>query len=152
MTSEIQSSSPVATIKTFLACVERKDAVTMRNFIHPQATACLIREGEPRFQSLHAAIDTLEKAEEKLVETTWDELEHVDGEYATVWASWSMHRDGKVSSPFCLLAAAMAKTDLFLKLIQLGSSSYSLLRDSSRGWIILTMSDIARSPNETACV
>lgn len=92
-------TTPADLIKAFLACVRTKDATSMRKMIHPHATACLIRLNEPRFQTLANAIDTLEKAEQELVERSWDEVEHVDadGDYATVWASWSMHRDGEVS-------------------------------------------------------
>ena len=80
MTSIIQNSSPVDTVKAFIACIRTKDLESMRKIIHPQATACLIRENEPRFLALTEAIDALE--------------------YATVWATFSMHRDGEASDPF----------------------------------------------------
>lgn len=100
MTSITQNSSPVDVVKAFIACIRTKDTEYMRKVIHPQATACLIRENEPRFQTLSEAIDTLEKAEQEHVEVIWDEVEHIDGEYATVWAAFSTHRDGKASNPF----------------------------------------------------
>ena len=100
MTSSIQNSSPVDVVKAFIACIRTKDLEYMRKIIHPKATACLIRENEPRFQALTEAIDTLEKAEQKFVEVSWDEVEHIDGEYATVWATFSIHQDGEASIPF----------------------------------------------------
>jgi hypothetical protein len=99
MASISQNSGPVDAVKAFIACVKTKDLEYMRRVIHPKATACLIRENEPRFQALTEAIDTLEKAEQELVEATWDEVEHIDGEYATVWTRFSMHRDGEASNP-----------------------------------------------------
>jgi hypothetical protein len=100
MTSIIQNSSPVDVVKAFIACVRTKDLEYMHKVIHPKATACLIRENEPHFQTLTQAIDKLGRAEQELVEVSWDEIEHVDGEYATVWAKFSMHQDGEASIPF----------------------------------------------------
>ena len=100
MTSIIQNSSPVDVVKAFIACIRTKDLEYMRKIIHPKATACLIRENEPHFKALTEAIDTLEKAEQEFVEVSWDEVEHIDGEYATVWGKFSMHRDGEASNPF----------------------------------------------------
>ncbi|KAL9034378.1 MAG: hypothetical protein Q9214_007071, partial [Letrouitia sp. 1 TL-2023] len=88
MTSVIQNTSPVDVVKAFIACIRTKDLEHMRKIIHPKATACLIRENEPRFQTLTEAIERLEKAEEELVEASWGEVEHVDGEFATVWAAF----------------------------------------------------------------
>jgi len=51
---------------------------------NPQATACLIRENEPRLQALTEPTDRLGTAEQELVEVPWDEVEHIDGEYAPV--------------------------------------------------------------------
>ncbi|KAF2812015.1 uncharacterized protein BDZ99DRAFT_461962 [Mytilinidion resinicola] len=132
MTSIIQNSSPVDVVKAFIACVRTKDVEHMRKMMHPKATACLIRENEPHFKPLAEAIDPLAKAEQELVEVSWDEVEHIDGEYATVWATWSMHWDGELH--------------------QLGSSSYSCWKSPLSGWIILTMSDVARPPNDTVRV
>lgn len=98
MASEIRNSSPVDLVKAFLACTKTKDAEAMRRMIHPSATACLIREGEPRFRTLTDTITTLEKAEQEVAEATWDEVEHVDGDYATVWTNFSIHMDGKVDT------------------------------------------------------
>lgn len=98
MTSTIQNSSPVDVVKAFIACVRTKDLEYMRKIIHPKATACLIRENEPRFKALTEAMDTLAKAEQELVEASWDEVEHIDGEYATVWAKFSIHQDGEGSN------------------------------------------------------
>jgi hypothetical protein len=98
MASIIQNSSPLETVKTFIACVKTKNLDLMRRLIHPKATACLIRDGEPRFQTLSGAIERLEKAEQELVEVSWDEVEHANGEFATVWASFSILMDGVASS------------------------------------------------------
>lgn len=64
MTSANQSSSPLDTVKTFLACLKTKYIEYMHSVIHPDAIACLIRENEPRFLSLTGAIENLVKAEQ----------------------------------------------------------------------------------------
>ena len=107
MTATIQNSTPVETIKTFIASIQTKDTESMRKLIHPQATACLIRPpSDPRFQTLTAAIEVLAQSEQEFVEESWDEVEHVDGEYATVWARFSIHRDGEASHLFRSRAVA----------------------------------------------
>lgn len=90
----------------------------MRRLIHPNATAVLIRNNEPRFQSLDNTIVTLEKAEQELVETTWDEIEHVDdggsvdeGAFATVWTKFQIEMNGKVRLRV-IMAMANASVDL----------------------------------------
>jgi hypothetical protein len=97
MASTPQISSPTNVVKAFLACVKTKDLGYMHKLMHPMATACLIRGNAPRFQALTESIDTLGKAEQELVEASWDEVEHVDGDYATVWAKFSIHMDGEAS-------------------------------------------------------
>jgi len=125
----MQNSSPVDAVKSFLACIKTKDLDYIRRIVHPKATACLIREDEPRFQALNDAIDVLGNAEQEFVEASWDEVGHIDGQYATVWANFSMHCDGELH--------------------QTGSSTYSCWKSPLLGWIILTMSDIARRPHES---
>ena len=100
MTSIIQYSSPVDLVKAFIACIKTKDLEYMRKIIHPNATACLIRENEPQFKTLTEAMDALEKAEQEFDEASWDEVEHIDGDYATLWTKFSIHRDGEASTPF----------------------------------------------------
>ena len=100
MTSLTHTPRPTDVVKAFLGCVKLKDLETMRKLIHPDAIACLIRENEPRFQTLAEAIETLGKAKGELVETCWNEIEQTNGEYATVWASFSIHWDGKASNYF----------------------------------------------------
>jgi hypothetical protein len=105
MTSIIQNSNPVDLVKSFIACTTTKDIESMRKIIHPKATACLIRKEEPSFKPLTEAIDALGRAEQELVEVSWDEVEQIDGEYATVWTKFSIHLDGKVSHSFSLGSA-----------------------------------------------
>lgn len=69
----------------------------MRKLIHPSATATLIRNGTPRFMSLEQAIANLDNADEQLVETIWDTVEHVDEEFAVVWTKFRIEKGGKVS-------------------------------------------------------
>lgn len=97
MASNIARATPTATIRAFLDCVRRKDGTSMRKLCHPNATAVLIRHDEPRFQTLNEAIERLEQTPQQLVEETWDEIEHVDGQYATVWTNFSIHMEGKAS-------------------------------------------------------
>lgn len=99
MASTTSKGGPLQTVKAFLACVKTKDVQHMREFAHPDATACLIGEGEPRFMALDEAIERLAKAEGQLVEEIWDEVEHRDGDYATVWSTFSIHGDGQVGVP-----------------------------------------------------
>lgn len=100
MASIIRNGRPVDTVRGFIACIKKKDVENMRKVIHPKATACLIRENEPRFMTLDESIITLEKAEQEIAEASWDEVEHVDDQYATVWTNFSLHRDGKVRNAF----------------------------------------------------
>lgn len=116
-TSITQNSSPVDVVKAFIACVRTKDLEYMRKVIHPKATACLIRENEPHFKALSEAIDTLAKAEQELVEVSWDEVEHIDGEYATVWTTFSIHRDGEASNPFARGSATFSPANPFSSFI-----------------------------------
>lgn len=117
MTSVAHHASPVEAVKAFLACVKTKDMENMRRSTHPNATACLIREGQPRFQALTEAIDRLGTTKDELVEDTWDEIEHVDGEYAIVWTNFSIHRNGQAGSHFacgivtCLLISFIAPSN-----------------------------------------
>ena len=99
MASNDPSLVPKEVVKAFIACVKTKDVNAMRAKIHPKATACLIREGEPRFMTLHDAIENLTKAEQRFEEELFDEVERRDGEYATVWADFEIHRDGEVGAP-----------------------------------------------------
>jgi hypothetical protein len=118
MTSNSQNSSPVDTVKAFIACVKMKDLELMRKMIHPEATACLIRENEPRFLPLAEAINALTNAQQEYVEVSRDEVQHADGDYATVWTSFSTYRDGEVSIPFALMLARHCL------LIRLAASSF----------------------------
>jgi len=152
MTSIIQNSSPVDVVKALIASIRTKDIESMGKIIHPKATACLIREGEPRFQTLAEAIDTLDKSEHEIEEVTSDEVDHIDGEYATVWAKFRIHRDGEASVSFCSQFSATFPANQVSQLLQLGSSTYSCWKSPLSGWIILTMSDIARSPTDTVRV
>ena len=70
----------------------------MCSLIHPSATAVLIRQGTPRFQTLHDAIDTLARAEERLEEEVWDVVEQVDdgeGEGKLVGGEGDWRRRGR---------------------------------------------------------
>lgn len=120
MTSAIQNSSPVETVQGFLSCVEKKDANHMRKLIHPNGTAVLIRKNEPKFMTLHESIDNLERAEEKFVETIWDEIEQRDGDYATVWTKFRITRDGQASTqvPTDGATLSLIQPRSFIKLAQ----------------------------------
>ena len=113
MTSAVPNSSPLDTVKRFLACVRTKDLETMRKMAHPNATACLIRENKPNFKSLAEAIDALGHAEQTFEETLWDEIEHADGDYATVWTKFRIERDGEASYLF----ACSVRTILLIRCV-----------------------------------
>lgn len=112
METRTKYSDPVNLIKAFIACVGRKDTEAMRNLIHPNATACLIRESEPKYSSLHESIDVLERAHQEYTEACWDEIVHADDNYATVWESFSIHKEGQVSGtePIMLIALLICNT------------------------------------------
>lgn len=77
----------------------------MRSLLHPNATAVLIRNNEPRFSSLEETIVNLERVGREVVEMTWGEVEMVDVEgdeeeetgFATVWTKFRIDLDGEVS-------------------------------------------------------
>jgi hypothetical protein len=104
MATDISISSPVEVVRAFIACVSTKDMDSMRKLIHPKAAACLIRGNEPEFKPLSEAIDALGNAPQQFEETSWDEVEHIDGDYATVWASFKIQRDGEASDNFLVVA------------------------------------------------
>jgi len=91
------NSTPLATANTFLASIGTRDKASMRAVTHPDATACLIREGKP----LHFALaDVLKRISDQsdieMDEVSYDEVEHVDGEFATVWTPYKFYEAGKV--------------------------------------------------------
>ena len=92
------TSSPLDVVKAFIACMKTKELESMRKLTHANATSCLIREYEPRFQTLSESMDVLGKAGQHFDGAIWDEVEHRDGDYATVWAKFSIKRDGEVST------------------------------------------------------
>lgn len=103
----------------------------MRSLIHPNATAVLIRDNTPRFQTLENTIVTLEKFAGDISESILDVVERVDevegddqGGLATVTCRFQIDREGER--------------------YQVGSSTYSCWRDLEGRWIILSMADIAR--------
>lgn len=90
------NSTPLAAAKSFLAAIKTKDVTTMRKLSHPKGTACLIRNGTPTHMSIYEPIDSIGAAESDLDEVSYNEVEHVDGIYATVWTPYRFFEDGKV--------------------------------------------------------
>ena len=96
-----QNSTPLAVAKSFLAGIKARDKKTMASLCHPDATACLIREGKPMHTTVANILDRIDfEGAVEQDEVSHDEIEHVDGDFATVWTSYWFYEDGKVSLLF----------------------------------------------------
>ena len=99
MATSTNTSTPLSTAKTFLAGIKARDKVFMRTVSHPDATACLIREGKPIHILIANVLDLMpDDGKVEMDEVSYDEVEHVDGDFATVWTPYRFYEDGKVSS------------------------------------------------------
>ncbi|KXT08088.1 hypothetical protein AC579_1472, partial [Pseudocercospora musae] len=85
-------STPLGVAKAFLAGIKSRDVAAMRALVHADATACLIREQVPRHFEV---LDIIESADSEMDEYSYDEVEHVDDDYAIVWTPYEFVEDGK---------------------------------------------------------
>lgn len=79
----------------------------MRAICHPDATACLIRDGKPMHMLVANILDLMSEDQSvEMDEVSYDEVEHIDGGFATVWTPYQLFEDGKVgtinSVDYCL--------------------------------------------------
>ena len=69
----------------------------MRSLSHPDATACLIRERKPIHILITNVLELMsDDSNVEMDEVSYDEVEHVDGDFATVWTPYRFFEDGKV--------------------------------------------------------
>ena len=90
------NSTPLAAARSFLAAIKTKDVVTMKRLSHPNGTACLIRNGAPTHMSISEPIESIGAADSELDEVSYNEVEHIDGIYATIWTPYRFYEDGMV--------------------------------------------------------
>ncbi|KAK5723709.1 hypothetical protein LTR15_005409 [Elasticomyces elasticus] len=125
------NTTPTSTVKTFLAAIKNHDTARMRAICHPNATACLIRDGQPIYTTVAAILQRLdERKGEQIDEISWDEVEHVCGDFASVWAPYRFFSGGKVHHE--------------------GGSAYTLWKSPEGGWVITVVQDIALPVGESA--
>lgn len=102
----LDNSTPKATAIAFLKALKPRDAEAMREVCHPNATGCLIRHGKPihtTMDQILTAVATNDGVERD--EVSYDEVEHCDGDFATVWTPYNFYTDGKV----CIKVAEILK-------------------------------------------
>ena len=93
------SSTPKATVITFLEGIKLRDKARMHAVCHPDATACLIREGKPIHLLIANVLDRIsDDGGVAMDEVSFDEIERIDGDFATVWTPYKFYEDGKVSA------------------------------------------------------
>lgn len=72
----------------------------MRAVCHPDATACLIRQGKPIYINAAQIVEQVTRDDGvEQDEVSHDEVEHCDGDFATVWTPYRFYVDGKVYLP-----------------------------------------------------
>ncbi|KAK4978056.1 hypothetical protein LTR42_002432 [Elasticomyces elasticus] len=99
-----ENTTPTSTVKTFLAAIKHHDTDRMRDICHPDATGCLIRDGRPVYTTVAAILQRLdERKDEAMEEISWDEVEHVCGDFASVWAPYKFFSGGKFGGYGCLI-------------------------------------------------
>ncbi|KAK4958954.1 hypothetical protein LTR10_003752 [Elasticomyces elasticus] len=126
-----ENTTPTSTVKTFLAAIKHHDTDRMRDICHPDATGCLIRDGRPVYTTVAAILQRLdERKDEAMEEISWDEVEHVCGDFASVWAPYKFFSGGKLRHE--------------------GGSAYTLWKSPEVGWVITVVQDIALSVGESA--
>jgi ketosteroid isomerase-like protein len=99
-------SSPLEVVKAFLAGIKAGDTVAMGKLAHPDATACLIRNGVPLHTTVAVILGRIATVGEDLEmdEVSYSEVEHVDGDFATVWTPYRFYEKGKVWKPCLILS------------------------------------------------
>ena len=68
----------------------------MRAVSLPEATACLIRSGQPVYLHVTDILGKMATNDVEMDEVSHDEVEHVDGQFATVWTPYKFYENGKV--------------------------------------------------------
>ena len=91
------NSTPTETVIAFMQGIKLRNADQMRAICNPNATMCVIRQDKPIYTLVEKVLDrVLEIDGVELDEVSYDEIEHVDGNFATVWTPCRFYEDGKV--------------------------------------------------------
>lgn len=96
-----KNTTPKEIAIRFLECIKLRDQDQMRAMYLPGATACLIRDGKPMYLLMDDILDKMNAASVSGLESeevSYDEIEHVDGDFATVWTPFKFYENGKVSA------------------------------------------------------
>jgi ketosteroid isomerase-like protein len=89
--------TPLETARAFLAGIKNRSKASMHELCHPDATACLIRNGKPKHFTIVQILERIpDDSPIDMDEVSYDEVEHVDGVFATVWTPYKFYEDGKV--------------------------------------------------------
>jgi hypothetical protein len=137
------SYSPLEIAKAFLAGIKNRDKASMRVLCHPEATACLIRDGKPIHITVAGILDRIDDGSSvEMDEVSYDEVEHTDGRFATVWTPYKFYEDGKVGFGTSAKSWFIMFAD-FRQLHHHGSNNFCLWKDSEKGWTITAVQDIA---------
>lgn len=93
----LDNSTPKATAVAFLQAIKGKNPADMHAVCHPEATACLIRQGKPIYTNVAQILEWVTRDDgTEQDEVSHDEVEHCDGDLATVWTPYKFYVDGKV--------------------------------------------------------
>jgi hypothetical protein len=96
--SPTDNSTPKATAITFLKGIKLRNKEQMRSVCHPDATACLIRQRKPIYLLVANVLDRIsDDSGVAMDEVSFDQIEHVDSDFATVWTPYKFYEDGEVS-------------------------------------------------------
>jgi hypothetical protein len=93
----LDNSTPTATAITFLKAIKVHAADEMREICHPDATACLIRQGKPIHITIERILEWVAKDDGTVQdEVSHDEVEQCDDDFATVWTPYNFYVNGEV--------------------------------------------------------
>jgi hypothetical protein len=97
MLDEANLSTPLSVYKAFLSGVKAHRTDYMRSLCHAETKICLIRNGKPVYNHVKYILNVLDQMKDKEIEEiSYDEVEHVDGQFATVFSPYRFMTDGKV--------------------------------------------------------
>lgn len=136
------NTTPLAAAKTFLAGIKSRDKDSMRAVSHPDATACLIRNGKPIHTTVEYVLERIGSEAVEMEEVSYDEVEHVDGLFASVWTPYRSFEDGKACLPYND-GSVNSRTNA-CQIHHAGSNNFTLWKSPEKGWIITSVQDIAR--------
>lgn len=91
----------IAVAEELFAAMAAHDGARLRQVLLPQAVFFVMDSSKPeepvRTSTAAAFIEAIEKTPALLLERAWDPQVQIDGNLATLWAPYDVHRDGKLS-------------------------------------------------------